>query len=394
VSQIQIVGYGNGDNRGLGVRNSSDEKFVEVEGVTGVSMATLTQLWQWGQERHDSLIPALNHGLSEGSGATPIGSERRLPAEVELWVAHESDWERTVTGRPTSSHDTSNSGWIFKAPRGAVTAVGEDLGMRRDAVWQVPVPGLVGLIAPDGQVAGYGLGLDVTAMDFLASSSAGPAKLFYHSAALSPVFTLLNDDEASRIEVSLKVERHGLVVLNRQWEWTLSPLLMKVQADRLAQFWPIQDWTGIMEPGQFDYDETFALEDGDLLTLDGGPWGSIIHTVRRLDANWAPIAQRGGAAVVQVHPKDNVAVVLAPLAAGDRIHVAGQSFIAKQTIPFGHKIAVKDIGPGQPVIKYGEVIGLTGPAISQGEHVHVHNFDSKRGRGDLIAEKHAEAARS
>ena len=54
-------------------------------------------------------------------------------------------------------------------------------------------------------------------------------------------------------------------------------------------------------------------------------------------------------------------------------------------IPFGHKFAVSDIAAGGDIVKYGEVIGEATTNIKTGEHVHVHNVVSKRGRGDLEA---------
>ena len=95
-----------------------------------------------------------------------------------------------------------------------------------------------------------------------------------------------------------------------------------------------------------------------------------------------------------LHPKDNVATALVDLAPGtvvardDVPGGAGQAAAPAQievrtAIPFGHKIALAPIGRGQPVIKYGEVIGLASADIEPGEHVHVHNVESQRGRGDL-----------
>lgn len=55
----------------------------------------------------------------------------------------------------------------------------------------------------------------------------------------------------------------------------------------------------------------------------------------------------------------------------------------KQTIPFGHKFAVRDVPKGAPVHKYGQVIGGASADIQAGEHVHAHNLESLRGRGDL-----------
>lgn len=38
------------------------------------------------------------------------------------------------------------------------------------------------------------------------------------------------------------------------------------------------------------------------------------------------------------------------------------------------------------VIKYGEIIGKASVEIRKGQHVHVHNLESLRGRGDLEVE--------
>ena len=51
-------------------------------------------------------------------------------------------------------------------------------------------------------------------------------------------------------------------------------------------------------------------------------------------------------------------------------------------VPYGHKIAVKDIKKDEIITKYGEEIGIATADIKVGEYVHVHNLDSMRGRGD------------
>ena len=48
----------------------------------------------------------------------------------------------------------------------------------------------------------------------------------------------------------------------------------------------------------------------------------------------------------------------------------------------GHKVALRDIAVGEPIIKYGESIGAASAAIAEGEHVHTHNVEGCRGRGD------------
>lgn len=47
---------------------------------------------------------------------------------------------------------------------------------------------------------------------------------------------------------------------------------------------------------------------------------------------------------------------------------------------YQHKFAVRDIGQGEQVLKYGEVIGEATRPIKAGEHVHVHNMVGLRAR--------------
>jgi (2R)-sulfolactate sulfo-lyase subunit alpha len=50
----------------------------------------------------------------------------------------------------------------------------------------------------------------------------------------------------------------------------------------------------------------------------------------------------------------------------------------KQDVPIGHKVALRDLKPGETVIKYGQDIGRVVAAVRKGEHVHVHNLKTKR----------------
>jgi altronate dehydratase small subunit len=89
---------------------------------------------------------------------------------------------------------------------------------------------------------------------------------------------------------------------------------------------------------------------------------------------------------ILIDKKDNVATALRQMGKGDSISVAihdrSVSVVLLQDIPLGHKFALIDIQQGDAIIKYGEVIGLATKPIRQGEHVHIHNVESQRGRGD------------
>ncbi len=89
---------------------------------------------------------------------------------------------------------------------------------------------------------------------------------------------------------------------------------------------------------------------------------------------------------VVMRPADNVATCLADLKAGDveAVNVDGKprTIAVKDDIPFGHKLALADIAAGDNVVKYAETIGVASRAIASGEHVHTHNVESIRARGD------------
>jgi len=89
---------------------------------------------------------------------------------------------------------------------------------------------------------------------------------------------------------------------------------------------------------------------------------------------------------ILIDKKDNVATALCQLKSGDSVQVGVEDYtvdvVVLQDIPFGHKFALRDIRPGEAVIKYGEAIGLATKQVQQGEHVHVHNVESQKGRGD------------
>jgi (2R)-sulfolactate sulfo-lyase subunit alpha len=52
--------------------------------------------------------------------------------------------------------------------------------------------------------------------------------------------------------------------------------------------------------------------------------------------------------------------------------------VAKADVPIGHKIALKDLAPGDTAIKYGEDIGKIVAPAERGGHVHTHNLKTKR----------------
>ena len=88
--------------------------------------------------------------------------------------------------------------------------------------------------------------------------------------------------------------------------------------------------------------------------------------------------------VLMISGRDNVATALETLVAGREIDVNGLTVVVREPIPSGHKVAVRPIPAGEVVIKYGSPIGTATAPIAPGDHVHVHNVASSRGRGDIL----------
>lgn len=80
--------------------------------------------------------------------------------------------------------------------------------------------------------------------------------------------------------------------------------------------------------------------------------------------------------------KDNVVTCCMPLAAGQDIQIGEVAVTVLQPIPIYHKVAITDIPAGEKVLKYGQPIGIASRDIRKGQHVHVQNLESDRGRGD------------
>jgi len=88
--------------------------------------------------------------------------------------------------------------------------------------------------------------------------------------------------------------------------------------------------------------------------------------------------------------KDNVANILSndikkdmviPIAArGTELQIK-----VSADLPYGHKVAIVPIKAGETILKYGLSIGRAIADIAVGEHVHIHNIEPLRGRGDLAA---------
>lgn len=77
--------------------------------------------------------------------------------------------------------------------------------------------------------------------------------------------------------------------------------------------------------------------------------------------------------LLRLDARDDVAVALRPIEAGERLEAGDVVVEARQEIPHGHKIAIRALSRGDKVHKFGWPIGAATADIAPGEHVHSHN---------------------
>jgi len=79
---------------------------------------------------------------------------------------------------------------------------------------------------------------------------------------------------------------------------------------------------------------------------------------------------------IRLHPDDAVLIARTTLLPG--IAVA-DGIVTSERIPAGHKVAIRPIATGEPIRRYGQIIGFATQPIAPGQHIHTQNC----GMGDF-----------
>jgi altronate hydrolase len=75
--------------------------------------------------------------------------------------------------------------------------------------------------------------------------------------------------------------------------------------------------------------------------------------------------------VIRLHPEDGVVIARQVLPPGTPV---APNVVAAARIPAGHKVAVRFHQKGEPVTRYGQIIGFTTEPVTPGQWVHSHNL--------------------
>lgn len=79
---------------------------------------------------------------------------------------------------------------------------------------------------------------------------------------------------------------------------------------------------------------------------------------------------------VFLHPEDNICVAARLIPSGSEVAAGPYTVRASADVRLGHKMAVREIPRGEPVLKYGQVIGYATATINPGDWVHTHNLSA------------------
>ncbi|KFI52682.1 UxaA family hydrolase [Bifidobacterium biavatii] len=98
--------------------------------------------------------------------------------------------------------------------------------------------------------------------------------------------------------------------------------------------------------------------------------------------------------VIRLDEHDTVVVAARDIAAGERVSIPGADvpITLRENVSRGHKIAIRRMETGDPIVKYGYPIGHAKATIEPGDWVHTHNCQSNLGP-DLTYEYRPDAGR-
>jgi 2-dehydro-3-deoxy-D-arabinonate dehydratase len=211
--------------------------------------------------------------------------------QQEVWAAgvtylrsktarmEESDFSATAYDRVYAAERPEI---FFKSLPEKVVGTNEPVGIRRDAVWNVPEPELALVLNSRGQIVGHTIGNDMSSRDIEGENLLylPQAKTYHRSCALGPWIHLgATEAEARGWKIKIEIRRGGQIVFAGE----TSVGQIKRSFGELAEFlfrsqiFPhgavLLTGTGVVPP------DTFTLHEQDLIEIEIGGIGLLKNTV-------------------------------------------------------------------------------------------------------------------
>jgi 2-dehydro-3-deoxy-D-arabinonate dehydratase len=215
----------------------------------------------------------------------PIGSQEVWAAGVTYHRSRNARMEESKSAGGGDFYDrvynATRPELFFKATPHRVVGPGAKVAIRDDASWSVPEPELTLLITPDGKIAGYTIGNDMSSRDIEGENPLylPQAKVYDRSCALGPCLLVSDEPLPASTEILLEIRRSGAVAFSGAT--TLQA--MKRKPEELVEYlyrnnsFPhgcfLLTGTGVVPP------DSFTLKPGDEIRITIPPIGTLVNVV-------------------------------------------------------------------------------------------------------------------
>ncbi len=269
----------------LGLLNEAGTAVLDLSGAGLHSLAALLdEVSPVETLRRASAGRLPEHALSAITFLAPVEHHEVWAAGVTYLRSkaarmEESDFSATAYDRVYAA---ARPEIFFKSIAEKVVPTGGEVGIRRDATWNVPEPELALVLNSRGEVAGFTVGNDMSSRDIEGENLLylPQAKIYEGSCALGPWVTVGATEAAAREwTITLAIDRNGARVFGG--ETVVSQIKRTFQelagylfrSQRFPHGAVLLTGTGIVPT------ETFTLQPGDTIAITISGIGTLKNTV-------------------------------------------------------------------------------------------------------------------
>ena len=265
----------------------NDEQWLKLDVASWDDLISSSDLR--ARVREGSAIPVDDKPESKDL-LPPIGSQEVWAAGVTYYRSRSARMEESKDAGGGTFYDRVYSAerpeLFFKAAARSVVGPGGPVRIRSDAKWSVPEPELTLLLNPQGKIAGYTIGNDMSSRDIEGENPLylPQAKVYDGSCALGPCVLMAEQELPKTTTISISIDRKGSIAF--QGQTTLA--MLKRDPQNLADYlflentFPVGAYlmtgTGIV-PG-----DAFTLAHGDVIQIDIDGIGILTNYVAQLEA--------------------------------------------------------------------------------------------------------------
>jgi len=224
-------------------------------------------------------------GVAPHDVLPPIGSQEVWAAGVTYYRSRNARMEESKGAGGGDFYDrvyqAARPELFFKASAHRVVGPDAKVAIRDDASWSVPEPELTLLVTPQGKIAGYTIGNDMSSRDIEGENPLylPQAKVYDRSCALGPCLLIQDEPLPAATEIGLEIRRAGALAFSGST--TLKE--MKRKPEELVEYlyrnnsFPhgcfLLTGTGVVPP------DGFTLKPGDEIRINISPVGTLVNTV-------------------------------------------------------------------------------------------------------------------